>query len=174
MERTKVGVVTSRFNEEITSKLEAGALTYLESFDVEIFSVRVPGAVEIPLACKALFNAGCEGVVALGAVIRGETTHYESVCTSVERGVTHLMLETGRPIGFGVLMTENDEQAEARSGGAHGNKGAEAAQVVMEMMGLLKDLSESISPTAARGAKARKSAGAGSKKSKTKKKRLTR
>jgi 6,7-dimethyl-8-ribityllumazine synthase len=136
----KVGVVTSRFNEEVTYKLEEGALSYLEGFDVEILSLRVPGAVEIPLACKALFEVGCEGVVALGCVIRGETSHYDYVCGSVERGVTTLMLETGKPIGFGVLTTENDEQAQARAGGKHGNKGAEAAQVTMEMIGLLKDL----------------------------------
>lgn len=136
----RVGVVVSRFNEEITSKLEQGALDYLESCGFEILSVRVPGAVEIPLACKALFEAGCEGVVACGAVIRGDTSHYDLVCNSVERGVTHLMLETGKPIGFGVITTENEEQAFDRAGGKHGNKGSEAAQVMMEMMGLLHDL----------------------------------
>lgn len=140
MKRMKVGVVTSRFNEEVTYKLEEGALSYLEGFDVEILAVRVPGAVEIPLACKALLDVGCEGVVALGCVIRGETSHYDYVCNSVERGVTTLMLETGKPVGFGVLTTENDEQAQDRAGGKHGNKGAEAAQVTMEMIGLLKDL----------------------------------
>lgn len=142
----KIGVVTSRFNEEVTSKLEEGALQYLESIsgggvEIEIFSVRVPGAVEIPLACKALFNQGCDGVVALGAVIRGETSHYDYVCNSVERGITALMLEYGRPIGFGVLTTDNEEQAFDRCGGKHGNKGAEAAQVTVEMIGLLEDIS---------------------------------
>lgn len=136
----KVGVVTARFNSEVTDKLEEGALSYLENFDVEVLAVKVPGAVEIPLACQALLDAGCAGVVALGAVIRGETSHYDYVCNSVERGVTALMLETKKPIGFGVLTTENDEQAMDRAGGKHGNKGGEAAQVVMEMIGLLKDL----------------------------------
>lgn len=140
MKRMKIGVVTSRFNEEVTFKLEDGALAFLEGFDVEVMAVRVPGAVEIPLACKTLLEVGCEGVVALGCVIRGETSHYDYVCSSVERGVTQLMLETGKPLGFGVLTTENDEQAMDRAGGRHGNKGAEAAQVVMEMIGLLKDL----------------------------------
>lgn len=139
-------MVTSRFNEEVTYKLEDGALDYLESLhnpDIEILSVRVPGAVEIPLAAQALFEKGCAGVVALGAVIRGETSHYDYVCNSVERGVSELMLKYGRPIGFGVLTTENDEQAMARAGGKHGNKGAEAAQVVIEMIGLLEDISNS-------------------------------
>lgn len=142
----KIGVVTSRFNEEVTYKLEEGALSYLEALPVEVLAVRVPGAVEIPLACKALFDIGCEGVVALGCVIRGETSHYDYVCNSVERGVTQLMLETGKPIGFGVLTTENDEQAQDRAGGKHGNKGTESAQVTMEMIGLLKDLKSTGSP----------------------------
>lgn len=139
----RIGVVCSRFNFEITELLEAGALQYLDGLEgpeVEILSVRVPGAVEIPLACQALFDEGCAGVVAVGAVVRGETSHYDSVCTSVERGVTLLMLEYKRPIGFGVLMTENEEQAFDRAGGKHGNKGTEAAQVVVEMIGLLSDI----------------------------------
>lgn len=144
LKKIKVGVVTARFNSEITYKLEEGALNYLsEISELDVESVRVPGAVEIPLACKALFDRGCEGVVALGAVIRGETTHYDVVCNSVERGVTHLMLETGKPIGFGVLTTENEEQALARAGGDIGNKGEEAAQVMMEMMGLISELKKS-------------------------------
>ena len=117
-------MVTSRFNSEITEKLESGAF-------------------EIPLATQALLDLGCDGVVALGCVIRGETSHYDYVCNSVERGVTELMLQYKKPIGFGVLTTENDEQAEARAGGKHGNKGAEAAEVVMEMIGLLKNLKSS-------------------------------
>lgn len=140
MKKIKVGLVTSRFNSEITDKLEEGALSYLEECGVEVLQVRVPGAVEIPLACKALFDKGCAGVVTCGAVIRGETSHYDVVCNSVERGVTQLMLEYKKPIGFGVITVENDQQAEDRAGGKHGNKGAEAAQVCMEMIGLLKDL----------------------------------
>lgn len=140
MQNLKIGVVTSRFNEEVTSLLEEGALGVLESTEAEVLLVRVPGAVEIPLACKALFDQGCDGVVTCGAVIRGETTHYELVCNSVERGVTHLMLDTGKPIGFGVITVENDEQAMDRCGGKHGNKGAEAAQVVLEMIGLLGEI----------------------------------
>lgn len=135
-----IGVVTSRFNEEVTEKLLDGAIDVLEDAQVDVLSVKVPGAVEIPLATKTLLDVGCDGVVALGAVIRGETSHYDYVCNSVERGITHLMLETGKPIGFGVLTTENEEQAFDRVGGRHGHKGEEAAQVVLEMVGLLGDL----------------------------------
>ncbi len=92
------------------------------------------------MACQALLDQGCDGVVALGAIIRGETSHYDYVCSSVERGVSALILEYKKPIGFGVLTTENEEQAMARAGGEHGNKGAEAAEVVLEMIGLMKDL----------------------------------
>lgn len=141
MKNIKVGVVTARFNSEITSKLEEGAISYLESCDgVEIFAALVPGAVEIPLAVQSFFDAGCDGVVALGAVIRGDTSHYDYVCSSVTDGVTRLMLDYKKPIGFGVLTTENEEQALARAGGDHGNKGEEAAQVVMEMIGLTQEI----------------------------------
>lgn len=171
----KVGVVTARFNSEVTEKLEEGALSYLESCEgVEVLAVRVPGAVEIPLTCQALFEAGCDGVVALGAVIRGETSHYDYVCSSVERGVTELMLVYNRPIGFGVLTTENDEQALARAGGAHGNKGTECAQVVMEMIGVLDQIAADTNAVgASRGTSAKKSrkpAASGKKAQKKKKK----
>jgi 6,7-dimethyl-8-ribityllumazine synthase len=139
---TKIGVVTARFNTEITEKLEEGALQFLSSVDepIEILAVKVPGAVEIPLACQALFNKGCDGVVALGAVIRGETSHFDYVCNSVERGISELMLKFEKPIGFGVLTVDTDEQALDRIGGKHGHKGAEAAEVTYEMIHLLRDL----------------------------------
>jgi 6,7-dimethyl-8-ribityllumazine synthase len=141
MANIKVGVVTARWNNEITEKLEEGAISYLESCDgVEIFAALVPGAVELPLACQAFLDAGCDGVVVLGAVIRGETSHYDYVCNSVTDGITRLMLDYKKPVGFGVLTTENEEQAMARAGGEHGNKGAEAAQVVMEMIGLVGEI----------------------------------
>ena len=137
----RIAVVTSRFNEEITAKLEDGAFDFLEEVGAQILSIRVPGAIEIPLAIQALLETKIvDGVVALGAVIRGETTHYDYVCQSVERGCSELMLRYKKPIGFGVLTTENDEQALARAGGKHGNKGYESAQVVIEMIGLLKEI----------------------------------
>ena len=87
-----------------------------------------------------MLNQGCDAAIALGAVIRGETSHYDYVCQSVERGITQIMLETGKPIAFGVLTTENEQQALDRVGGNHGHKGEEAAQVALEMLGLLRDL----------------------------------
>lgn len=137
----KIAVVTARFNSEVTEKLHEAAIQFLEQLGVEIFSVSVPGAVEIPITIQALFEAQkVDGAVALGAVIRGDTTHYEEVCRSVERGCTTLMLQYKKPIGFGVLTTENEEQAFDRAGGVHGNKGHDAAQVVIEMVGLLSEI----------------------------------
>ncbi len=137
----KIAVVTSRFNEEVTLKLQEAALEFLEEFGAEVYSVHVPGAIEIPITIQVLFDSHkVDGAVALGAVIRGDTTHYEEVCRSVERACTTLMMDYKKPIGFGVLTTENEEQAFARAGGEHGNKGRDAAQTVVEMIGLLKEI----------------------------------
>jgi 6,7-dimethyl-8-ribityllumazine synthase len=139
--KIKIGVVTSRFNEEVTERLEAGALDFLRACDVEIYALRVPGAIEIPLAVQALFeHRRVDGVVALGAVIRGETTHYEEVCRSLERNCSRLMLDYKRPVGFGVLTVENEDQAFARVGGEHGHKGVDAARAVIEMIGLIEEI----------------------------------
>tara|TARA_B100000749_G_scaffold280887_1_gene279776 strand:+ start:7462 stop:7926 length:465 start_codon:yes stop_codon:yes gene_type:complete len=139
----KIGVVTSRFNEPVTSKLQEGALGKLKELginDDKVISVTVPGAVEIPLAAKALLEQGCDGVVTIGAVIRGDTAHFDYVCNSVERGCTELQLQYMKPVAFGVITTENAEQAYARAGGDKGNKGAEAAEVAIEMIQLIKKL----------------------------------
>lgn len=136
----KVGIVTSRFNEEVTERLLEGALSQLKEKGVpaaNIESIKVPGAVEIPLAAQLLLNSGCSGVIALGAVIRGETTHYDYVCNSVERGCSQLMMQTQKPVVFGVLTTENDEQAMDRVGGRHGHKGKDAADTLIEMLHLV-------------------------------------
>lgn len=140
-QKMKIGVVTSRFNDEVTELLEKGTLEFLSSCDVEIYAVTVPGAIEIPLAAQALFEyQKVDGVVTLGAVIRGETTHYEEVCRSVERNCSRLMLDYKKPIGFGVLTVENEEQAFDRVGGEHGHKGIDAARAVIEMIGLLSEI----------------------------------
>jgi 6,7-dimethyl-8-ribityllumazine synthase len=139
----KIGVVTARFNFDVTTKLQEGALSALKEMHADsknIRSVSVPGAFEVPLAAQALLESGCDAVIALGAVIRGETSHYDYVCTSVERGCTELQLKTGKPVGFGILTTESEEQAFDRAGGRHGNKGAEVAQVVVEMVQLLRNI----------------------------------
>ena len=100
----------------------------------------VPGAVEISSAARALLKSGSDAVIALGCVIRGETTHYESVIHVLDTGLTHLQLETGKPVVFGVLTTENLDQAINRAGGQHGHKGEESAAVAVEMVNLLKSL----------------------------------
>lgn len=140
--KLKIGIVTAKFNFEVTEKLESGARRALEDSKnpIDIKIVRVPGAIEVPLAAQAFLDAGYDGVVALGAVIRGETSHYDYVCNSVERGCSQLMLEYKKPIGFGILTTENEEQAMERAGGRHGNKGYEAAQVVLEMIQTINDI----------------------------------
>ncbi|MGE0631988.1 MAG: 6,7-dimethyl-8-ribityllumazine synthase [Pseudobdellovibrionaceae bacterium] len=149
LKKIKVGVVTARFNNEVTYRLEAGALAEFKKAGLssdQINAVRVAGAVEIPLAAQALLDAGCDGVVALGAVIRGETTHYDYVCASVERGCSQLALQYKKPVAFGVLTTENEEQAMDRAGGSHGNKGAESAQVTLEMIELLHSIGSGNDP----------------------------
>lgn len=136
----KIGIVTSRFNEEVTQLLLEGALSQLREHGIElsqIDSVTVPGAVEIPLAAQLLLRNGCHGVITLGAVIRGETTHYDYVCNSVERGCSQLTLTEEKPVIFGVLTTENDEQAMDRVGGRHGHKGKDAADTLVEMLNLV-------------------------------------
>lgn len=145
--KMQIGIVTAKFNSDITFKLEEGAIHYLQSLadvaQVQIWAVRVPGAIEIPLACDALLGKGCDGVIALGAVIRGDTAHFEYVVQSVERGLTDLSLRTKKPIGCGVLTVNTMDQAVQRAGGAHGNKGEEAAQAVVEMVTLLRRIRKS-------------------------------
>ena len=139
----KIGIVTSRFNEKVTSGLEEGALAHLMELGVKeshIMKTQVPGAFEIPMAAQWLLEYGCDAVIALGAVIRGETTHYDYVCNSVERGCTALQLKYNKPVGFGVLTTENGEQAFARVGGDKGHKGVEVVDVVIEMLNLKKSI----------------------------------
>ena len=139
----RIGLVTSRFNEPITEALQRGAIARLEELGFrsnQVQQAEVPGAVEIPLAAKWMVEGGCDGVITLGAVIRGETSHYDYVCNSVERGCTELMQSSGRPIVFGVLTTENRQQAEDRTGGKKGHKGIEAVDVLVEMLNLRSKL----------------------------------
>lgn len=143
-EKKKIAIVTALFNEELTKKLEYGAVELLSQNDLQPYArVYVPGAVEIPLAVKALLEKkDCDGVVALGLVIRGETSHYDYVCNAVERGCSQLQLSYNKPVGFGVLTTENRGQAEARCGGTKGNKGEEAAQVTLDMLQVLDSINK--------------------------------
>ena len=140
----KFGIVAARFNEFIVSKLVGGALDTLhrqETADSDIDVAWVPGAFEIPIAAKKMAESGkYDAVLCLGAVIRGSTTHYDYVCSEVSKGVAQVGLQTGVPTIFGVVTTENIEQAIERAGTKAGNKGADAAMAAMEMAGLLGKL----------------------------------
>ena len=140
----KFGIVAARFNEFIVSKLVGGALDTLhrhETADGDIDVAWVPGAFEIPLAAKKMAASGkYDAVLCLGAVIRGSTTHYDYVCNEVSKGVAQVSLQTGVPTIFGVVTTENIEQAIERAGTKAGNKGADAAMAAMEMASLLGKL----------------------------------
>ena len=140
----KFGIVAARFNEFIVSKLVGGALDTLhrhETADDDIDVAWVPGAFEIPLAAKKMAESGkYDAVLCLGAVIRGSTTHYDYVCNEVSKGVAQVGLQTGVPTIFGVVTTENIEQAIERAGTKAGNKGADAAMAAMEMASLLGKL----------------------------------
>ena len=140
----KFGIVAARFNEFIVSKLVGGALDTLhrhETADADIDVAWVPGAFEIPLVAKKMAESGkYDAVLCLGAVIRGSTTHYDYVCNEVSKGVAQVGLQTGVPTIFGVVTTENIEQAIERAGTKAGNKGADAAMAAMEMASLLGKL----------------------------------
>ena len=143
-EGLRFAIVASRFNEFITSKLLEGALDMLRRHGAAEDSVDVawvPGAFEIPLAAKKLAASGkYDAVICVGAVIRGATSHYDYVCSEVSKGVAQAGLSTGVPVIFGVVTTENIEQAVERAGTKAGNKGADGAMAAMEMANLLKKI----------------------------------
>ena len=140
----KVGIVAGRFNEFITSKLVGGAMDGLLRHDVKDEDVDiawVPGAFEIPLVASKMAKSGkYDAVICLGAVIRGDTTHYDYVCNEVSKGIATVSLESGIPVMFGVLTTENIEQAIARAGSKGGNKGYDCALGAVEMVNLLRTI----------------------------------
>lgn len=140
----RVAVVVSRFNETISKRLLDGAIDSLlrHGASEDNLSVTwVPGAYELPLAADRVASSGTvDAVVCLGAVIRGETAHFEYVAGGAASGIAEVTLRTGIPVSFGVLTTESTEQAEDRAGGKMGNKGAEAALAAVEMASLLAAL----------------------------------
>ena len=148
-EGLRVAVVCGRFNDLVTEKLRDGARDELVALGVDPLSITevwVPGAFELPLMAKRLAQTGeIDAVVCLGAVIRGDTGHYEFVAGQCAAGIQAAQLDTGVPMTFGVLTTENDQQALDRAGGIHGNKGAEAASTAVEMADLLRKLPVSAS-----------------------------
>ncbi len=141
----KIALVVSRFNEFISSHLLEGAVDCLSRHEVgekDITVVRVPGSFEIPLVAKKIATVGKhDAVVCLGAVIRGETPHFDFVASEVSKGVAQAGLESGVPIIFGVLTCDSVEQAVDRAGSKSGNKGFQAAQAAIEMVDLFKQLS---------------------------------
>lgn len=140
----KFAIVGSRFNEFITSKLIGGAMDALTRHNVfpeDITTIWVPGAYEIPLiAQKAAKSGKYDAVICVGAVIRGATSHYDYVCNEVAKGIAHVSLETGIPVMFGVVTTENIEQAIERAGTKAGNKGFDVAVGAIEMVNLLETI----------------------------------
>ena len=140
----RVAVVASRFNEPIVKKLVDGALEALLKYGVvfeDIDVVWVPGAWELPLAARWLLaSERYDGIVAVGAVIRGDTAHFDYIAGEASKGLAQASVESETPIGFGVLTTDTDEQAEERAGGAHGNKGWDAAVAMLEMADLVDRL----------------------------------
>lgn len=140
----KVGIVASRFNEFITAKLLGGALDGLVRHGVEeknITTAWIPGAFEIPVIAKKMAMTGkYDAVICVGAVIRGSTTHYDYVCNEVSKGIAHVSLETGIPVLFGILTTENIEQAIERAGTKAGNKGYDCALSAIEMVNVIDQL----------------------------------
>lgn len=140
----KIALVASRFNDIIVDRLIGGAVDYLTRHGLEkedITIVRIPGAFELPLICQKLARSGkYSGIVALGAVIRGATPHFDFVANEATKGLAHVSLETGVPIGFGLLTTENVEQAIERAGSKAGNKGVDAAAAMLETIRVLEQI----------------------------------
>ncbi len=132
---SKILIVSARFYEDIADEMEAGAQAVLQEAGCEVEVMRVPGAFEIPAA----ISMGCEAekydaFVALGCVIRGETTHYDYVCTESARGINDIAMALVVPIGYGILTVENEQQAWERAGCSKGNKGGAAAQAALTML----------------------------------------
>ena len=140
----KIGIVAGRFNEFITSKLVGGALDVLKRNDVSEENIDiawVPGAFEIPLITKKLANTQkYDAIITLGAVIKGSTPHFDYVCAEVSKGVAQISLQSELPVIFGVLTTNNIEEAIERAGTKAGNKGADAAFSAIEMINLIKEI----------------------------------
>lgn len=140
----KIAIVVARFNEFITSKLLSGCIDCLirhEAADEDLTVAWVPGALEIPMAAKKLAESGkYDAVICLGAVIRGATPHFDYVCAEASKGIAQVSMQTGVPVAFGVLTTENIQQAVERAGTKAGNKGVDCAMTAMEMVNLFKEM----------------------------------
>lgn len=140
----KIAIIASRFNDFMVNSLIGGAVDYLVRHGAhkdDLTIVRVPGAFEMPIVAKKLAESKkYDGIVAVGAVIRGATPHFDFVAAETTKGLAHVSLEYGIPVGFGLLTTDNMEQAIERSGSKAGNKGVEAASALLETLQVLKQL----------------------------------
>ena len=143
-EKVKIGIIASRFNDFVVGRLVDGALDGLKRHNIKeenITLVKVPGAFEIPVIAKKMAEQKqYDAIICLGAVIRGATSHYDYVCNEVSKGIAQVSLGAGIPVLFGVLTTENIEQAVERSGSKAGNKGTECALAAIEMINVIKNL----------------------------------
>lgn len=140
----KFAIVATRFNDFIVDRLVGGAVDYLlrhgGSLD-DITVIRIPGAFEMPVVCQKVAKSGTyDAIIALGAVIRGATPHFDFVASEATKGIAHISLDTGIPIGFGLLTTDTIEQAIERAGSKAGNKGSESAAAVLETVRVLQSL----------------------------------
>lgn len=140
----RIAIVATRFNDFIVDRLVGGAADYLSRHGCEkegLTLVRVPGAFEMPVVAKKLAQSGkYDGILALGAVIRGATPHFDFVANEATKGLAHISLESGVPVGFGLLTTDTIEQAIERAGTKAGNKGAEAAAALVETIRVLEQI----------------------------------
>ncbi len=133
----KFAIAIARFNSLVTDRLRDGAIDALTRHGVAADDIRVvwvPGAFELPVVCRWLADTDADAVIALGAVIRGSTTHYDHVCNQAARGILDASVQSGKPVSFGVLTCETLEQALERAGSKAGNKGADAALAALEML----------------------------------------
>jgi 6,7-dimethyl-8-ribityllumazine synthase len=150
MNNPRIAIITSKFNTEVTQALYEGAVQRLAEKGIIVAkndTFFVPGAVEIPVVALYLARSKqYDAIITLGAVIRGETDHYDYVCESVTYGCQNIAVKYGIPVIFGVLTTDNEEQALARAGGSHSHKGVECADAALEMIEVIKSITESIEP----------------------------
>ena len=137
-------IVATRFNEVVVERLVSGAIDYLERHGADLSNitlVRVPGAFELPIVCQKLAESGkFNGIVALGAVVRGHTPHFDYVCAEASKGIAQAMLRFSTPIGFGLLTCDTIEQAFERAGSKAGNKGVDAAAAMLETVRVMEQL----------------------------------
>ncbi len=138
-EGLRIGVARSRFNDRVTSGLVAGAVEYLSATGADYEVFEAPGAFELPLVAAHLLERGFHAVVALGAVVEGETDHYEHVATQASAGLMRVMLDARRPVAFGILTVRDESHALSRSKPGPGNKGAEAAAAAVETALFVRD-----------------------------------